>query len=115
MAVLQSPCISLLPKRCRQLQFSELHGKYPSVFHHSKALVECATVDIEHGLMSTALLRGRSPKTLDGLRRRIAGHFLALCKTPAFNPEATKLRLVPGGQNEPEAFEYADDLIDAAT
>lgn len=55
--------------------------------------------------------RGRSPQTLDGLRRRISGQFLAFCKTPAFNPEAHRLQLVPGGQSEPETFEYVDEMI----
>jgi hypothetical protein len=58
--------------------------------------------------------RGRSPKTLDGLRRRIAGLFLAFCKTPAFNPEAGQLQLVPGGPSEPETFEYVDAVDVAA-
>jgi hypothetical protein len=58
--------------------------------------------------------RGRSPKTLDGLRRRIAGLFLAFCKNPAFNPEAGRLQLVPGGPAEPETFEYVDEVNVAA-
>jgi hypothetical protein len=58
--------------------------------------------------------RGRSPKTLDGLRRRIAGLFLAFCKNPAFNPEAGQLQLVPGGPSEPETFEYVDEVDVAA-
>lgn len=50
--------------------------------------------------------RGRSPKTLEGLRKRIAGLFLTCCQHPAFNPEAARLRVNAVGPNGPEAFEY---------
>jgi hypothetical protein len=52
------------------------------------------------------LCRGRSPKTLDGLRKRIAGLFLTCCQNPALNPEAARLRVNAVGPNGPEAFEY---------
>lgn len=52
------------------------------------------------------LRRGRSPATLDGLRRRIAAAFLQLCRSPSYNPEAARLRLVPGGPGQPEAWEH---------
>jgi hypothetical protein len=54
--------------------------------------------------------RGRSPKTLGGLRKRIAGLFLTCCQNPAFNPEAARLRVNAIGPNGPEAFEYVMDL-----
>ena len=42
------------------------------------------------------LNRGRSPKTLNGLRRRISNLFLAFLETPEFNPEAARFQVVPG-------------------
>lgn len=41
------------------------------------------------------LNRGRSLKSVDGLRRRIAGLFLAFIETPEFNPEAAALQVLP--------------------
>ncbi|WIA10090.1 hypothetical protein OEZ85_010297 [Tetradesmus obliquus] len=84
-----------------------LHVKWAVKEHDcglSRELVEL--IDREADLLN----RGRSAKTLDGLRRRIAGLFLAFCKNPAFNPEAGQLQLVPGGPAEPETFEYVDDV-----
>ncbi|KAK3235532.1 hypothetical protein CYMTET_54272 [Cymbomonas tetramitiformis] len=42
------------------------------------------------------LNRGRSPKSMDGLHRRIANLFLQFIETPEFNPEATRYQIVPG-------------------
>lgn len=47
------------------------------------------------------LNRGRSLKSVDGLRRRIAGLFLVFIETPEFNPEAAALQVIPG---DPSAF-----------
>eukprot|EP00741_Cyanophora_paradoxa_P006492 tig00001003_g6285.t1 len=41
------------------------------------------------------LNRGRSEKSLEGLRRRIANLFLQFCETPEFNPEAIRFQKVP--------------------
>ena len=46
------------------------------------------------------LNRGRSPKTLAGLRQRVANLFLQFCETPEFNPESAKFSLVPLGAEE---------------
>ncbi|GMH42342.1 hypothetical protein BSKO_10261 [Bryopsis sp. KO-2023] len=51
------------------------------------------------------LNRGRSPKTLDGLRKRICTLFLAFIETPEFNPEATRFT-VP--IEKPDAYTYAN-------
>eukprot|EP00877_Chromochloris_zofingiensis_P012709 jgi/Chrzof1/7692/Cz02g33050.t1 len=51
------------------------------------------------------LNRGRDPKTLDGLRKRIAGLFLAFCQTPEFNPEATRFKIKPA---DAEQFIYEE-------
>lgn len=42
------------------------------------------------------LNRGRNPKAMDGLRRRIANLFLQFIETPEFNPEATRYQIIPG-------------------
>mmetsp|Transcript_42450 Transcript_42450/g.51468 ORF Transcript_42450/g.51468 Transcript_42450/m.51468 type:complete len:531 (+) Transcript_42450:224-1816(+) len=42
------------------------------------------------------LNRGRSPKSMEGLHRRIANLFLQFIETPEFNPEATRYQIVPG-------------------
>ena len=47
------------------------------------------------------LNRGRSLKSVDGLRRRIAGLFLAFIETPEFNPEAATLQVIP---DDPSAY-----------
>ena len=41
------------------------------------------------------LNRGRSEKSLEGLRRRISNLFLQFVETPEFNPEATRFQKVP--------------------
>jgi hypothetical protein len=41
--------------------------------------------------------RGRDPKTLQGLRKRISSLFLTFCTTPDFNPEAARFQLRPAG------------------
>jgi len=41
------------------------------------------------------LNRGRSEKSLEGLRRRISNLFLQFCETPEFNPEAIRFQKVP--------------------
>ncbi|GLC44145.1 Protein phosphatase 1G [Pleodorina starrii] len=41
------------------------------------------------------LNRGRSPKVLEGLRKRISSLFLAFIETPEFNPEAARFQIVP--------------------
>lgn len=41
------------------------------------------------------LNRGRSPKVLDGLRKRISSLFLNFIETPEFNPEAARFQIVP--------------------
>ena len=46
------------------------------------------------------LNRGRSGKSLEGLRKRIATLFLQFIETPSFNPEATRFQRVD--TNEPE-------------
>jgi len=63
----------------------------------------CLSITLPTGYLCC---RGRSPKTLDGLRQRIAGLFLTCCQNPAFNPEAARLRVNAVGLNGPEAFEY---------
>ena len=40
------------------------------------------------------LNRGRSEKSLEGLRRRISNLFLQFVETPEFNPEATRFQKV---------------------
>ena len=42
------------------------------------------------------LNRGRNPKSLDGLRRRISNLFLAFIETPEFNPEAQRYQVMAG-------------------
>jgi len=49
---------------------------------------------------SDLLNRGRSGKSLEGLRKRIATLFLQFIETPSFNPEATRFQRVE--TNEPE-------------
>ena len=39
--------------------------------------------------------RGRSEKTLAGLRKRMANLFLQFIETPEFNPEAARFQKVP--------------------
>ena len=56
----------------------------------TRELVEL--IDREADLLN----RGRSPKTLNGLRRRISNLFLAFLETPEFNPEAARFQVVPG-------------------
>merc|ERR1719265_1790905 len=41
------------------------------------------------------LNRGRSEKSLEGLRKRVANLFLQFIETPEFNPEAARLQKVP--------------------
>ncbi|EFJ50994.1 hypothetical protein VOLCADRAFT_103627 [Volvox carteri f. nagariensis] len=41
------------------------------------------------------LNRGRSPKVLEGLRKRISSLFLNFIETPEFNPEAARFQIVP--------------------
>uniref|UniRef100_A0A7S0VK68 IQ motif and ubiquitin-like domain-containing protein n=1 Tax=Polytomella parva TaxID=51329 RepID=A0A7S0VK68_9CHLO len=41
------------------------------------------------------LNRGRSPKLLEGLRKRVSNLFLNFIQTPEFNPEATRFQVVP--------------------
>eukprot|EP00873_Tetraselmis_striata_P038996 jgi/Tetstr1/459260/TSEL_000421.t1 len=48
-------------------------------------------VDREADLLN----RGRSPKTMEGLRKRISSLFLAFIETPEFNPEAGRFQMVP--------------------
>lgn len=45
------------------------------------------------------LNRGRSAKTLEGLRGRIRALFLAFIETPEFNPEAASIQAVPADAN----------------
>lgn len=47
------------------------------------------------------LNRGRSAKSVEGLRKRIAALFLAFVETPEFNPEAAALQVIP---SEPAAY-----------
>ena len=39
--------------------------------------------------------RGRSEKSLSGLRRRLSNMFLQFIETPEFNPEAARFQKVP--------------------
>ncbi|GIL47309.1 hypothetical protein Vafri_4164 [Volvox africanus] len=41
------------------------------------------------------LNRGRNPKVLEGLRKRISSLFLNFIETPEFNPEASRFQIVP--------------------
>ena len=41
------------------------------------------------------LNRGRSPKLLEGLRKRISSLFLTFIETPEFNPESAQFQIVP--------------------
>ncbi|GFR46844.1 hypothetical protein Agub_g8483 [Astrephomene gubernaculifera] len=41
------------------------------------------------------LNRGRNPKMLEGLRKRISSLFLNFIETPEFNPEASRFQIVP--------------------
>lgn len=41
------------------------------------------------------LNRGRNPKLLEGLRKRISGLFLTFIETPEFNPESSRFQIVP--------------------
>eukprot|EP00198_Chlamydomonas_reinhardtii_P001453 XP_001690789.1 flagellar associated protein [Chlamydomonas reinhardtii] len=41
------------------------------------------------------LNRGRNPKMLEGLRKRISSLFLNFIETPEFNPEAVRFQIVP--------------------
>ncbi|KXZ48110.1 hypothetical protein GPECTOR_30g205 [Gonium pectorale] len=41
------------------------------------------------------LNRGRNPKMLEGLRKRISSLFLNFIETPEFNPEAARFQIVP--------------------
>ncbi|GIL70427.1 hypothetical protein Vretimale_3562 [Volvox reticuliferus] len=41
------------------------------------------------------LNRGRSPKVLEGLRKRISSLFLNFIETPEFNPESARFQIVP--------------------
>lgn len=43
------------------------------------------------------LNRGRSEKSLEGLRKRISNLFLQFIETPEFNPEAARFQKVPRG------------------
>lgn len=80
-----------------------LHVKWVAKEWDSSATRELVElIDREADLLN----RGRSPKTLDGLRKRIAGLFLTCCQNPAFNSEAARLRVNAVGPNGPEAFEY---------
>ena len=48
-------------------------------------------VDREADLLN----RGRSSKSLEGLRKRLANLFLQFCETPEFNPEAGQFEILP--------------------
>lgn len=39
--------------------------------------------------------RGRSPKMLEGLRKRISTLFLSFVETPEFNPVSSQFQVVP--------------------
>lgn len=84
--------------------------------HVGKRVIECLPPCTVPSLTTAPVCvlfvssRGRSPKTLGGLRKRIAGLFLTCCQNPAFNPEAARLRVNAIGPNGPEAFEYVMDL-----
>lgn len=52
------------------------------------------------------LNRGRNPKSLSGLRQRIANLFLQFIETPEFNPESTRFQLVPQGVAPAEEAAY---------
>ena len=41
------------------------------------------------------LNRGRNPKLLEGLRKRISSSFLTFIETPEFNPESSRFQIVP--------------------
>ncbi|GAX74047.1 hypothetical protein CEUSTIGMA_g1497.t1 [Chlamydomonas eustigma] len=41
------------------------------------------------------LNRGRNPKLLEGLRKRISSLFLTFIETPEFNPESSRFQIVP--------------------
>jgi len=56
----------------------------------SREIVEL--IDREADLLN----RGRNPKSMDGLRRRIANLFLQFTETPEFNPEATRYQIIAG-------------------
>jgi hypothetical protein len=60
----------------------------------TRELVEL--IDREADLLN----RGRSPRAMDGLRKRTANLFLQFIETPEFNPEATRYQILPGD------FEY---------
>merc|ERR1712010_135168 len=72
----------------RTTDVAEVHTPFTT---RSKELM-----DLYNGLLS----RGRSGKSLEGLRKRIATLFLQFIETPSFNPEATRFQRVE--TNEPE-------------
>ena len=75
--------------RCEEY---EKHSDYSIGEHASSA------VDLTKGFTcSWPPARGRDPKTLQGLRKRISSLFLTFCTTPDFNPEAARFQLRPAG------------------
>ena len=54
------------------------------------------------------LSRGRNPKVLAGLRKRISHLFLTFCETPEFNPEVVRFQI------DPAQFEGLIDNFDSS-
>jgi hypothetical protein len=50
-----------------------------------------------------SIFRGRSPKTLEGLRRRIRRLFLEFAETPEFNPRASELEFAAATDRQTSA------------
>ena len=61
-------------------------------------------IDREADLLS----RGRNPKVLAGLRKRISHLFLTFCETPEFNPEVVRFQI------DPAQFEGLIDNFDSS-
>ena len=71
-----------------------LHVKYTvKEFDCSLTREIVQLIDREADLLN----RGRSAKTLDGLRKRLANLFLAFIETPEFNPEAVRFTMRAAG------------------
>ncbi len=53
-------------------------------------------IDREADMMN----RGRSKKSMEGLRRRIANQFLMFIESPQFNPDAKRFQKIDTGDDE---------------
>jgi hypothetical protein len=52
-------------------------------------------VEVQVDREADLLNRGRSVRTIQGLRRRISSLFLMFVETPEFNPEASAIQVTP--------------------